>query len=201
MNPTSAIKTAISSAAFCLILGAMQACQYSAVNDKRLNLFEQTNARQAAAKIKEKIGVDSVKISRIEIRQDRLEMIVQDPNKPANFDKYTYSNGAVSGPEPVESLVIGDNEFTADKAKLFSLDDINLATTSKVCQKAVERAQIENGQVDLITIDWEYAGDLQSKAERKRGFDRDLVVAWRIWVKSPRMTKSFYADAQGNLAE
>jgi hypothetical protein len=201
MKPASAIKSTNSVAALCLIAGALLACQFPSLKDKRINLFEQTNAQQAAAKIKEKIGLDPVKISRIEIRQDQMEMVVQDPNKPKNFDKYTYSNGAVSGPEPVESMVFGNTELTADKMPLFSLADINLAATSKVCQNAVERAQIEDGQPDLITIDWEYAGQTQSKAQRETGYDRDLVVTWRIWVKSPRMTKSFYADAQGNLAE
>ncbi|HEY0003178.1 MAG TPA: hypothetical protein VGB17_00110, partial [Pyrinomonadaceae bacterium] len=173
-------------------------------------------AQDAAVKVREKMGADSVKVSRMEIHQDEFEIVVQDPQKPKNFDKYTYKGGAVTGPEPVEAMVLGDKELTADKMPLFALSEVNLGAMPEVCRKAVERAQIEDGKCDLISIDWEAASNTRNKEEQKkieesrknlnpmeriRSSVGDLAVTWRIWVKGPRMTKYFWADAKGNLAE
>ena len=213
----------------CLLLGALLACQlssckFSSLAGKKINIFEGANAQEAAATIRQKLKLDSVKVSHIEIRQDRLTIAIQDPNKPKNLDEYTYSNGAVTGPKPVETLVVGTQEFTADKKRLFDLGDIDFAAIPELCRKAAERAQIEDGKVELISIHWNSAQLTRGAEEQERfkaemdklyqaEFDRggdpfavkrrefnDLAITWRIWVKGPRMTKDFYADAHGNLA-
>ena len=228
MNQPS-MRLTSSARAVCLIIGALMACQFfscrfSSPAGKKKNLFEGTNAQDASERIRQKTGADSVKVSHIEIRQDRLTIAIQDPNKPKNLDEYTYSNGAVTGPKPVETLVVGEQEFTADKKRLFDLGDINFGVIPEVCRKAAERAQIEDGKVELISIDWNSAQLTRSAEEQKRfkaemdklyqaEFDRggdpfavkkrelnDLAITWRIWVKGPRITKDFYADAHGNLA-
>jgi hypothetical protein len=201
------------------LLAAAFGCKLSSLPGQKVNFFEGTNAQHAAAKIKQKIGVDAVKVSSMEIHEDKLEMVIQAPNNAKNFDKYTFSRGAVTGPEPQEALVLGNNELTADKMRMFDLSEVNLAAMADVCRQAVGRAQIEQGRVDLISIDWESADNTRSKEEKakrdaeekKRSLkDRfsklpdhnsDLVVTWRIWVKGPRMTKYFWADKKGNLGE
>ncbi|MEP6919805.1 MAG: hypothetical protein ABI967_01685 [bacterium] len=192
-----------------------------------MNIFEGTNAKDGAAKIKAKLGVDSVKVCNIEIHEDRMEVTVQDPAKPKNFDAYTYSKGVLSGPRPVEALVLGNHEFPADKSRLFSLDETNLGAVPEVCRKAMDRAQVEDGKPELISIDWQSASLTKTKAERgkikadesaefernmragkrsdpmasiRRGFS-DLVVTWRVWVKGPRATKDFWFDKNGKLSE
>jgi hypothetical protein len=163
----------------------------------------------------------------MEIHEDKLEIVVQDPNKPKNFDKYTYERGAVKGPEPVEALVLGNQEFTADKSRLFDLGEVNLSAVPDTCQKAADRAQIEQGKCDIISVDWESASNTRTKAENeKRKADEaaerdqafktgkfpdpiaqmknhlgDLAVTWRIWIRGPRATKYFWADPKGNLSD
>jgi hypothetical protein len=190
-------------------------------------MFEGSNALDGANKIKQKLGVSDLKVKYIEIREDRLQMTIQDPANPKNFDEYTYSKGAVSGPKPVEALVLGDQEFTADKSRLFSLSDIDLGQVPEVCRKAMERAQVENGKPELISIDWANASLTQSRAEKEKrraeeqeefqrqarsgkmqdpmrrlaGRLNDLVVTWRVWIKGPRATKDYWFDAKGKLSE
>ena len=211
----------------CLIAFVGVACKLSSLTGAKTNMFEGANAQDGAAKIKTKVGSDTPKVSRMEIHENRLEIIVQDPNKPKNFDKYTYEKGAVKGPEPVEALVLGNQEFTADKSRLFDLSEINLAAVPETCRKAAERAQIEQGKCETISVDWESASNTRTRAENEKKqaderaeFQRqmksgkmedpmartrkqfgDLVVTWRIWIRGPRATKYFWADAKGNLSD
>jgi len=70
-----------------------------------------------------------------EIHENRLEIIVQDPNKPKNFDKYTYEKGSVKGPEPVEAFSCWETRrFTADKSRLFDLSEVSLRPFRNVPQ-------------------------------------------------------------------
>jgi hypothetical protein len=213
---TSSAKLRSAISAFCLLGIMVVACKYSSLPGAKMNMFEGSNAQDGAAKIKAKLGVDDVKVSSMEIHENRLEIIVQDPKKPKNYDKYTYEKGAVKGPEPVQAMVLGNQELTADKLPLFNLNDINLAATPDVCRKATLRAQIEDGKPDVISIEFDSASNTRSKEENEKKQAEmkkldplqqvrqpfsDLVPTWRIWIKGPRATKYFYADAKGNLSD
>jgi hypothetical protein len=200
------------------------ACKLSSLPGAKVNMFEGTNAQDGVAKIKQKLGVDDLKIKYIEIHEDQMQITVQDPAKPKNFDEYTYERGQVKGPRPVEALVLGNQEFTADKSQLFSLSEINFAAVPETCRRAMERAQIEEGKPELISIDWQSAAIRLSKEERekRRAAERDeflrqsrsakmddplsmrtkssnLAVTWRVYIKGPHMAKDFWADEKGNL--
>jgi hypothetical protein len=226
-SSTSMEKLKVPVSVLCLIAFVGVACKLSSLTGAKMNMFEGANAQDGAAKIKTKVGGDTPKVSRMEIHEDRLEIVVQDPNKPKNFDKYTYEKGAVKGPEPVEALVLGNQEFTADKSRLFDFGEINLAAVPDACRKAAERAQIEQGKCETISVDWESASNTRTQAENeKRKADEraerqrqmksgkvedpmasmrktfgDLAVTWRIWIRGPRATKYFWADAKGNLSD
>src|ERR1044072_8260111 len=83
-----------------LVLG----CKMSSLPGAKLNLFEGTTAADGAAKIAQKLGVADPRVHYIEIHEDRLEITVQDPAKPKNFDQYTYEKGVVTGPKPVQTI-------------------------------------------------------------------------------------------------
>ncbi len=90
---------------FLLALVAMN-CKLSSLPGGKMNMFQWTNAKDGATRIKQKLGVDDVKVKYIEIHEQRMQITLQDPAKPKNFDEYTYANGAVTGPKPVEALVL-----------------------------------------------------------------------------------------------
>jgi hypothetical protein len=210
-------KTTSSMVLLGLLILIVLACKLSSLPGAKINMFEGANAQDGAAKIKSKIGADDVKVSHIDIHEDRLEVVVQDPNKPKNFDKYTYEKGSVKGPEPVPAMTIGNNELTADKMDLFKLSEINLGMVPDVCRKAADKAQIEDGKCDIISIDWESASWTRPKEENDRRarermdkminggkFDplanlKDLVVTWRVWIRGPRATKDFWVDKNGTV--
>src|SRR6185295_2108497 len=112
-------KSADMIATLCLLGLVAIGCKLSSsLPGAKMNMFEGTNALDGANKVKQTLGVDDLKIKSISIHEDRLEITIQDPAKPKNFDEYTYAKGVLSGPKPVEALVLGDQEFTADKSKL-----------------------------------------------------------------------------------
>jgi hypothetical protein len=213
--------------ALCLIVLVSMACKLSSLTGAKVNMFAAANAQDGAAKIKAKVGGNVLKVSRMEIHEDRLVIVVQDPNKPKNFDKYTYEKGAVKGPEPVQAMVLGNEEYTADKARLFDLSEVNLEAVPETCKKAAERAEIEDGKCETISVGWEATSYTRTKAEnekikadesaelqrqmksgkmedpiaRFRRQTNDLAVTWRIWIKGPRATKYFWAGPKGNLSD
>ena len=227
LNVTSEEKRGALIATLCLLAISAMNCRFSSLPGAKMNMFEGTNARDGGTKIKQKLGVDDLKVKHIEIHEDRIQITIQDPAKPQNFDEYTYSKGVLSGPKPVAALVIGSQEFTADKTSLFSLSEIDLSLVPEVCRKAAERAQVEDGKPDLISIDWANVSLTKTRAEKERRqvdeskeFERqaragkmddpinkvisrlsDLVVTWRVWIRGPRASKDFWFDAKGTLSE
>ncbi len=213
-------------AVFCLLGLLVLGCKLAGLPGAKVNMFEGTNAADGAAKIAKKLGVADPRVKDIEIHEDRIEITVQDPAKPKNFDAYTYEKGVVTGPKPIESLVLGNQELTADKMKLFNLSEVNLAAIPATCKQAAERAQVEDGKPELITIDWQVTAMRWTKAEKEKKRQeereeflrqsrsgkmgdpiasltrqRELAVTWRIYIKGPHMTKDLWADEKGNLFE
>ena len=216
------LSASISALCFLAIVGA--ACRLSSLPGAKMNMFESTNAQDGAVKVKAKLGVDSVKVSRIEIHEDRMSIVIQDPAKPKNYDEYTFETGALSGPKPVPAMVIGNKELSADKMPLFDLNSANLGAVDDVCRKVVERAKVEDGKCELISVNWESARWTRTKeendklqADRDKEFQRkmmagkidpneemrksigDLAVTWRVFVRGPRATKDFWVDLKGNV--
>ena len=155
-------------AILCLLAMTVLSCKLPSGPATKMNMFAGTNARDGAVRVTQKLGVGDPKLKYIEIHEDRIQFTVQDPAKPKNFDEYTYAKGVVSGPKPVEALVVGNQEFTADKTRLFKLSEIDLGLVPEVCRQAAERAQVEDGKPDLIFIDWASASLTQSKAQKEQ---------------------------------
>jgi hypothetical protein len=223
-NSTFNGKLSASISALCFLVIVGVACKLSSLPGAKMNMFESTNAQDGAAKVKAKLGVDPVKVSRIEIHEDRMSIVVQDPAKPRNYDEYTYEKGVLSGPKPVQAMVIGNNELTADKMSLFDLNSANLGAVADVCRKVAERAKVEDGKCELISVNWESARWTRTKeendklqADRDKEFQRkmmagkidpneemrksfgDLAVTWRVYIRGPRATKDFWVDLKGNV--
>jgi hypothetical protein len=87
-NSTFNGKLSASISSLCLLAIVGVACKLSSLPGARMNMFESTNAQDGAAKVKAKLGADSVKVSRIEIHEDRMSIVIQDPAKPKNYDEH-----------------------------------------------------------------------------------------------------------------
>lgn len=220
-NPT-AERVRTSFTVLCLLGFVALACR--SLPGGKMNMFEGANAADGAARVKAKLGVESVKVSRIAIHEDQMSIVVQDPAKPRNFDEYIWEKGALSGPKPVENLVVGNNEITADKSQLFDLNEVNLGAVAEVCRKAAERARIQDGKCELISVNWESArwtrpkeesDKIQAKEDEEfmrkaragkltqtdhiRHTVGDLAVTWRVYIRGTRATKDFWVDLKGNV--
>jgi hypothetical protein len=156
-------------AAFVVLLLAVLGCKQLA-NVGSADLFQGDNAAKAAAAIKSKVGVDQVKVISAEVRKDSMKITIQAPDNPKNLDEYTFEKGRATGPKPVQVMSLGNLEMTADKYHVTDLSDISFAAIPDTVQKAIARSGLENGKVDLISMENAYAETVNPglKAEKKR---------------------------------
>jgi len=135
-----------------------------------VDLYQGDNAAKAAAAIKEKIGASKIGVIMAEVRKDSMKITIQSPDNPKNMDEYTFEKGRASGPKPVQAMSFGKLEMTADKYHLTDFSEINFAAIPETVRKAIARSGLENGRVDVISMDQEYAETTHPdlKAEKKR---------------------------------
>ena len=153
----------------CVVLIAVLGCsRFSTVGN--VDLFEGDNAAKAAAAIKEKIGASKIGVIMAEVRKDSMKITIQAPDNPKNMDEYTFEKGRASGPKPVQAMSFGNLEMTADKYHLTDFNEINFAAIPETVKKAIARSGLENGRVDVISMEQEYAETTHPdlKAEKKR---------------------------------
>ncbi len=156
-----------------LLLSGSLACSRFALRD--VNLFEGNNAADAAAQIRTKIGVDSVKVISAEVRKNQMKITIQAPNNPKNMDEYTFEKGYASGPKPVEVFSIGNLDMTADKYHLTDMSEINFAAISNTVVEAIALSKLDGAEVDVITMDQQKAEMTNpSIKEDKKRDDEDL---------------------------
>ena len=138
-----------------------------------VDLYQVDNAVKAAAAIKDKIGASKIGVIMVEVRKDSMKITIQAPDNPKNMDEYTFEKGRASGPKPVQAMSFGNLEMTADKYHLTDFSEINFAAIPETVKKAIARSGLENGRVDLISMDQEYAETTHPdmKAEKKRKAD------------------------------
>jgi hypothetical protein len=158
--------------AIVVVLVAVLGCsRFSTLGN--VDLYEGDNAAKAAAAIKEKIGASKIGVIMAEVRKDSMKITIQAPDNPKNMDEYTYEKGRASGPKPVQAMSFGNLEMTADKYHLTDFNEINFAAIPETVKKAIARSGLENGKVDVISMDQEYAETTHPdlKAEKKRKSD------------------------------
>ncbi len=159
-------------AAMLVVLVAVLGCsRFSTLGN--VDLYEGDNAAKAAAAIKNKIGASKIGVIMAEVRKDSMKITIQAPDNPKNMDEYTYEKGRASGPKPVQAMSFGNLEMTADKYHLTDFSEINFAAIPETVKKAIARSGLENGRVDVISMDQEYAETTHPdlKAEKKRKKD------------------------------
>src|SRR4051812_11766217 len=105
---------------------AVLGCSRLAQVAGKVNMFESDNAAKAAAAIKAKVG-GPVNVISAEVRSDRMEVTIRSPANPKDMDKYTYQNGTVTGPEPIQVMQIGSLEMTGEKYGVTPIDEIGWA--------------------------------------------------------------------------
>lgn len=133
-----------------------------------VDLFQADNAAKAAAAIKEKIGADKIGVIRAEVRKDSMKITIQAPNNPKNMDEYTFEKGRASGPKPVQAMSFGNLEMTADRYHLTDFSEINFAAIPETARQAIARSQLENGRVDVISMEQAYAETTHPDLKQQR---------------------------------
>ena len=149
--------------------------------------FEGDAAQTAAKAIKDEIG-KPFKVVEIFVDNNEFRVQAQDPNNPRNVDEYKYVAGFVTGPKPVQLGGMVDN---AEKSS-FPFDDIDFSKVSQFCKEALERADIEGGQIYRLTFQRGFA--LTDEGAGALGNAR-----WHIEIHGARENVTATADPKGNL--
>ena len=169
----------------------------------KVNLHEGDNAAKAAHAIKAKIGGD-VKVIRVEVRPDKMVVTVRSNKNPKDIDKYEYANGSVRGPEPVQVMSLGSLEMNGERYQVIDIDEIAWAALPATIARAKELSKLEDAEIDLVSMEFNYPGHTAPKDSRERTRpmgDSPLVFTWRLFVQGPRGRKDFWADKNGKLNE
>jgi hypothetical protein len=155
-------------AMFVVLIAVLGCGRFSTLGN--VDLYEGDNAAKAAAAIKDKIGAGKIGVIMAEVRKDSMKITIQAPDNPKNMDEYTFEKGRASGPKPVQAMSFGNLEMTADKYHLTDFSEINFAAIPETVKKAIARSGLENGRVDVISMEQEYAETTHPdlKAEKKR---------------------------------
>jgi hypothetical protein len=157
-------------AIFVVLIAVLGCSRFSTLGT--VDLYEGDGAAKAAAAIKEKIGAAKIGVISAEVRKNSMKITIQAPDDPKNMDEYTYEKGRASGPKPVQAMSFGNLEMTADKYHLTDFNEINFAAIPETVRKAIARSGLENGRVDVISMDQEYAEmthpDLKAEKKRKK---------------------------------
>lgn len=93
----------------------------------------------------EKIGGE-VKVIKLVIDENRVEMQAQDPKKPENVDEYEYRDGVMKPAVPVRLMGGGKLEDN-----LIKLNDVALEKIPELTREALERSKnLENPKILLV---------------------------------------------------
>jgi hypothetical protein len=157
--------------AMLVVLTALLGCK-QLTNLANVDMYQGDGAAKAAAAIKDKIGADKIGVIRAEVRKDSMKITIQAPDNPKNMDEYTFEKGRASGPKPVQAMSLGNLEMTGDKYHVTDFKDINFGAIPETVRQAIDRSGLENGRVDVITMDQQYAEmthpDLKAEKKRKK---------------------------------
>jgi hypothetical protein len=158
-----------------------------------ISFFDEDNAINGAAQVlRERIGAP-VRMLNVAITPDRVAFRVQDPNNRNHIDEWRLDRMSLawinwerlSGPNPYQiTLVNPDLE-----ANLFELDEVDLASATKLAREAIERAALKD---KASVMRMEIARQVYVLPSPASG-----EVRWTVDISSGRESVQVFADARG----
>jgi len=109
----------------------------------KVNLFEGDNVAKAVAKIKEKVGAATFNVATVDIYPNKMSVELQSPKNAKDTDKYTFENGGVTGPEPVQTTKYAPE----------SIDSVDWTVVPSIVQQSIAASKLEGGSVTHMTLD------------------------------------------------
>lgn len=125
-----------------------------------------------AAALRLRLG-DDFRVLRLGIHPGGGDADVQDPQVPANVDRYEFEDGVLGAPEPVQA---GRNQKRLE-ARLFPFAEVDLSILPRLLADAARRADTPDARATSVTVErFEGYGEYES-------WGRPLV---RVAVQGPR---------------
>jgi hypothetical protein len=143
-------------------------------------LFEGAAAANVRTKLTERLG-GSVRALEFLIYPEYVIVEAQDIEKPKHVDRYTYRNGALGDPDPVN---VQRYRGKLD-SHLFDLDDLALELVPMLVETTMRRLEYEDAKVTHIVI------------QRNLPFSKDVVI--RVYAHGPRESGRVEFTADGKF--
>jgi hypothetical protein len=115
-----------------------------------LSLLTNAGVAQALAAYKRALGVSSLKAMRLTLHETHSSIELQSPKNPAHVDGYSYSNGAVTGPEAKR---LSDREKTKLETFLFDPEKGPLLKMDSLRQTAISKLAYEQAKITHVIVD------------------------------------------------
>jgi hypothetical protein len=182
---------ALRSAAVLVVIGglALGACTTTTTNDSSGGgadaanlLHDRGAAAKAIAAIEKKVDASPAQVTDINVYPEYLDLDAQDPKNAEHIDDYTWRDGTVDPPTPVQ--LSGPQEDT--DAKLFSTSAVHWSEVPAMVRRA-EQAAAHNRPLRIEQPEAQYLNVTRSTSSEDDG-----RVVIRISVDGPR--RSGYVD-------
>ncbi|MFF7637522.1 hypothetical protein ACFZB9_30920 [Kitasatospora sp. NPDC008050] len=137
---------------------------------------------QALQAIAAKVGGSPMKVLEIDLTDDSMAIQAVDPAKPTEVNEFTYRDGSVQDPQPVD---ISGSDPGALEQNLFDDSSIKPAVVAKLIVDAVPASKIDGAKVVSTII------------KRNLPFSADIQIV--VNVSGTRATKQVRATADGTV--
>ena len=141
------------------------------------DFFAGNSAETAAQAVKSRVG-SSFRVQEIDITDETFTMKIESPANPQNIDEYRYIGVAAIGPKAIKF-----DAYTAKTRERIPIEDIDFTVVPQIARKALEKMQIEKGEVTRMTL----------------GGDVGKNIRWRIEIQGVRENAAAWADMAGNI--
>lgn len=139
-------------------------------------LHDRGRAAEAERAIEKEVGASPARFTEVDLYPEYMIVDAQDPDTPDHIDRYTWRDGEVDPPEPVQ--LSGPQEET--DAELFPSSAVRWSDLSTFVRRAERRAlharpiRIEDPKANYVTV------------ERSTSSNADGRITIRILIDGPR---------------
>ncbi|MDH6574540.1 hypothetical protein [Kitasatospora sp. MAP5-34] len=148
------------------------------------DMFTAPAMTQALQAIAGKVGASLMKVLEIDLTNVSMDIQAVDPAKPAEVNDFTFRDGSVQTPRPVD---ISGSDPGALEQNIFDSTTIKPDVLAKLIVDAAPASKIEGAQVKTLVI------------KRNTPFSTDMQIL--VNVDGTRATKQVRAKLDGTVTE
>ncbi|WP_327070483.1 hypothetical protein [Kitasatospora sp. NBC_01302] len=166
----------------CSAIGAATKPGPAASTAATADLFAAPAMDQAVQAIAKKVGASPMKVLELDVYADYVQVDAVDPAKPTEVNRFTYRDGQVQDPRPVD---ISDSDPGALEQNIFDSTSVKPEVLAKLLADSPAAANIEGAKASSAAV------------KRMLPFSSDIQII--VDVQGTRATKQVKATVDGKV--